>query len=68
LSRLLCGNKCNTIEIIEYLVNVQFALKNRKNMRLGDAIWRRFKSDDMSAIFIALSFLTKWGEMLSVAG
>jgi hypothetical protein len=54
--------------MIEYLVNVHFALKNKKNMRFGDAIWRRFRSDAMSAIFIALGFLTKWGEILSVVG
>jgi hypothetical protein len=31
-----------------------------------NAIWRRFISDATSAIFIALGFLTKWGEILSV--
>ena len=47
-------------------MNVHFALENKKNMRFGDAIWRRFRSDVMSAIFIASGFLTKWEEILSV--
>jgi len=37
-------------------------------MRFGDTVWRSFMSDAMSVIFIALGFLTKWGEMLSVVG
>ena len=40
-------------------MNVHFALKNKKNMRFGDAIWRRFKSDAMSVIFIGLGFFVK---------
>ena len=28
-------------------------------MRFGDAIWRRFKSDAMSVIFIGLGFFVK---------
>jgi hypothetical protein len=37
-------------------------------MRFGDAIWRSFRPDTMSAVFIPLGFLTKWGEMLSAVG
>jgi hypothetical protein len=37
-------------------------------MHFSEAIWENFMPDGMSAIFIPLGFLTKWGEMLSVLG